>query len=192
MASEPMPLSRHSQPAVSLGPCFALYHDASVAQLLVKRPNQMRDPTIERATTRDNAILTEADLDAAMHAQRKMGFDWANGRISAARMHKLISWFYAVTLVGLVAALALAEYSGASEINIWGTLAIVLIALALFVLHRVAAWGAYVNKPWGRTLTRVIATIMLAGFPLGTAMGLVLLGMTRAAAWPKYASGQVG
>jgi hypothetical protein len=35
-ASESLPLSRHSQPAVSLGPCFALHHDASVAQLLVR------------------------------------------------------------------------------------------------------------------------------------------------------------
>jgi GNAT superfamily N-acetyltransferase len=35
-ASASLPLSRQSQPAVSLGPCFALQHDASVAQLLVR------------------------------------------------------------------------------------------------------------------------------------------------------------
>jgi hypothetical protein len=35
-AWESLPLSLHSQPAVSLGPCFALHHGASVAQLLVR------------------------------------------------------------------------------------------------------------------------------------------------------------
>jgi hypothetical protein len=48
IVSESLPLSRHSQPAISLGPCLAFHHDASVAQLLVRLQRAARAEGVAR------------------------------------------------------------------------------------------------------------------------------------------------
>lgn len=42
------------------------------------------------------------------------------------------------------------------------------------IAHYFAAVGARKGKAWGRDISRIIATLLLIGFPLGTAIGLYI------------------
>jgi len=53
-----------------------------------------------------------------------------------------------------------------------------LAVLPLAVIHYYAAKGAQAGKAWGRTLSRVIAAIMLLGFPVGTIIALYIFSQT--------------
>jgi len=50
--------------------------------------------------------------------------------------------------------------------------------LSIAVIHYFAAEGTRDGKYWGKILSRIIATIMLLGFPIGTVIGIYLLMQT--------------
>lgn len=50
--------------------------------------------------------------------------------------------------------------------------------LPLALVHYYAAKGAHAGRRWGRTLSRVIAAIMLIGFPVGTMIGIYVFSQT--------------
>lgn len=46
---------------------------------------------------------------------------------------------------------------------------------ALFLAHALVARGARAARPWARTVSVVIALPLLAGFPIGTIIGVYLI-----------------
>lgn len=48
----------------------------------------------------------------------------------------------------------------------------VLIVMSLGMVHWFAAEGARNGKPYGKILSRILGTLWLFGFPLGTALGV--------------------
>jgi hypothetical protein len=113
-----------------------------------------------------------------------------NGNIKVAGVHRALSWLYGACSVLLFALLLQAVLSTTSEDRPEGVLVVLAIMLGVFALHRIAGRGAAQNKPWARTLSRVIAVFLLLGFPIGTAIGLYILYNTRDKQWPSAASSQ--
>jgi len=52
------------------------------------------------------------------------------------------------------------------------------VLLFVFVPHCLAAIWAYQGKPMGRTLSKVMGTILLLGIPIGTVLGIAILSQT--------------
>ena len=53
-----------------------------------------------------------------------------------------------------------------------------IVILPFAVIHYYAAIGARTGKPWGRSLSRFIAAIMILGIPVGTMIGIFILNRT--------------
>lgn len=53
-----------------------------------------------------------------------------------------------------------------------------LLVLPLAAIHYFAARGVKAGMEWGRTLSRIIATIMLIGVPIGTMIGIYIYRQT--------------
>jgi len=124
------------------------------------------------------------------HPSGTRGGIGVNGNIKVAGVHRALSWLYGACSVLLFALLLQAVLSKTSEDRPEGVLLVLAVMLGLFALHRIAGRGAAQNKPWARTLSRVIAVFLLLGFPIGTAIGLYILYNTRRKRWPSGASSQ--
>lgn len=90
--------------------------------------------------------------------------------IKAARAHRALSWLYA--LIGI---LFLIIYFTPSGVSTEGALSLAIFFLAIFALHHFTARGAREKKPWAQNTSRVIAVLMVPGFPFGTLVGIYLL-----------------
>ncbi len=88
-----------------------------------------------------------------------------------ARVHRALSWLYAVVAILMIAVGILTHAKGMAGFYVF----VLLFMGAFFLLHRATAAGAMECKPWARTVSLVIAILMLPGFPLGTLIGVYLL-----------------
>jgi MFS superfamily sulfate permease-like transporter len=113
-----------------------------------------------------------------------------DGNIKVAGVHRALSWLYALCAVLLFVLFLQAVFSKTPESRPSGVLLVFTIALGVFALHRIAGRGAAQNKPWARTLSRVIAVFLLLGFPIGTAIGLFILYNSRQKRWPSIVSSE--
>lgn len=90
--------------------------------------------------------------------------------IKVYRAHRALAVLYAI-LAALAASFWIAKFD-----EIGGEmLAPLLLVGLLFCVHLFTARGARAGKPGARIASIVIAVLMLAGFPLGTLIGLYLL-----------------
>lgn len=88
-----------------------------------------------------------------------------------ARVHRALSWLYAVFAILMLALLVFSHDKGSA-----GAIVFMLLFMgALFFLHRATAAGAMECKPWARTVSLIIAILMLTGIPIGTLIGIYLL-----------------
>jgi hypothetical protein len=53
-----------------------------------------------------------------------------------------------------------------------------IVWLPFAFLHRCAARGARLGTAWGRTTSRVIAVLLLFGFPIGTLIAVYIFSRT--------------
>ena len=103
--------------------------------------------------------------------------------IKVARAHRALSWLY-----GLIAVLVMVSLFASHErLDMVGVFVVLLIFGGLFSLPHFTGRGARAKKPWARTVSRLVAVLMLFGFPLGTLIGIYLL----ANAWNPWDDGVV-
>jgi hypothetical protein len=88
-----------------------------------------------------------------------------------ARVHRALSWLYAIIAILVIVAGVLSHEKGAAG----GIVFMLLFMGAFFLLHRATAAAAMECKPWARTVSFIIALLMLPGIPLGTMIGIYLL-----------------
>jgi hypothetical protein len=98
-------------------------------------------------------------------------------------MHRALSWLATAGSLCLLFIFVRAAFSANPKDSPRGVLFLFAIVLGIVVLHRVTANGAMLKKPWARTISRVIASFYLLGFPVGTAIGLYLLRNTGERRW---------
>jgi uncharacterized membrane protein len=113
-----------------------------------------------------------------------------DGNLKVAGAHRALSWLYAFCSVLLLTVFLQTLFANKSGDRSGGVFLVLSFALAVFALHRVAARGAAQNESWARTLSRVIAVLLLLGFPIGTAIGLYILYNSREKRWPLNGSMQ--
>ena len=90
--------------------------------------------------------------------------------VEAAAVHKYLSWLYGCVCVIFLIVLLFDHSKG----YIFGV-SLTLVAFALFALHHLISKGAENSKPWSRKASLVVGTLMLIGFPIGTAIGGFLI-----------------
>jgi hypothetical protein len=86
-----------------------------------------------------------------------------------ARLHTIIFFFY----VSIFALLVLVSLGGEGSAMLVG-----VILLPIAFLHWCAARGARHGERWGRTTSRVIAVLMIFGFPIGTLIAIYIFSQT--------------
>lgn len=89
--------------------------------------------------------------------------------------------FGALALYMLVTAVQTLISIGHVAIGYLGMILLPVIGVA--VAHWYAARGARAGKTYGKVLSRIIGTIWLIGFPIGTALGIYVWVQTGSARW---------
>jgi hypothetical protein len=95
--------------------------------------------------------------------------------IKVARAHRALSWLYGFVAALCVFVVIASIQRGASTPVLAPLFVMLIIILGIATLHYVTAKGARDLKPWANTTSRVIAILMLFGFPVGTLIGIYLL-----------------
>jgi fucose 4-O-acetylase-like acetyltransferase len=90
--------------------------------------------------------------------------------IKLARAHKFISWFYGAFFIFILIILFPID-----ESDHFIFVPLILFG-CLFALHQFTGKGVLQNKRWAINTSFVVALLMLLGFPIGTLIGLYLLG----------------
>lgn len=90
------------------------------------------------------------------------------------RLHRVLFLGYAIA--GAVLSLSGLRFSEEVQMPFW--VFALAISMPLAVLHLFAALGAQRGAAWGRTLSKVIASLMLLGVPIGTAIGIYIFSKT--------------
>ncbi|ANH68474.1 hypothetical protein [Mitsuaria sp. 7] len=99
--------------------------------------------------------------------------------IKVYRVHRLLAALYG--LLGLAISGAIAFGSGKD--SVLAALPVLLVFGLICAMHGFTARAARKGTSGGRTASRVIAILMLLGFPIGTLIGAYLLFNSRD--WPK-------
>lgn len=95
--------------------------------------------------------------------------------VKVARAHRAISWLYALITILFFLVLLLPQSSEPSPV-----FAVMLLFFGgLFTLHYFTANGAFGKKTWAKYSSRIIAILLLFGFPIGTLIGIYLLYNSR-------------
>jgi hypothetical protein len=100
-----------------------------------------------------------------------------------ARIHRGLSWFYAI--LGIVLFVAIIALSQDREALVPAFCFLALCG-GFFWLHRYIAKGASAKKPWARIVSMIIAFFLLGGVPIGSLIGIFLLMNT----WNRWDSAQ--
>jgi peptidoglycan/LPS O-acetylase OafA/YrhL len=93
------------------------------------------------------------------------------------KAHRAMAVFY-IALIGLFGA----YFVVMDPANFWEGISVAAIILGtLGAVHFVASKGAEASQWWGRAISVLLGTILLVGFPIGTAIGGYLLYLSLAA-----------
>jgi hypothetical protein len=100
------------------------------------------------------------------------GVQWTGPRDNGygdkvARVHRALAVLYALLALGIFAAM----WSDATAGAPWLALIIGLPA----ILHGAIAVGAFKRQGWSRVASILVGVLMLAGFPIGTILGIYLI-----------------
>jgi hypothetical protein len=103
------------------------------------------------------------------------------------RVHRI----FAIICAALIALMALIGFGAIQDSlktgeSLWASIGRILISsilvcvlvMPLFALHWYGMKGARLGTPYGRTLSRIAATIWLLGFPIGTAVAIYVFSAT--------------
>ena len=93
--------------------------------------------------------------------------------IKVARAHRALGVLYICVVTLITAAMALAP-----DVKVTSLIFPILVFGIVIVAHLVTASGARKSKPWARNASIVISVLLLAGFPIGTLIGIYLLANT--------------
>ena len=93
--------------------------------------------------------------------------------VHLARVHRcLCSIYFGLSTILLVAAAwALVGHDGETATGFFG---LALLFSPGGIAHFAAAWGAARGKAYGRTMSRVLGTLLLFGVPIGTLIGIYI------------------
>ncbi|WP_093131012.1 hypothetical protein [Variovorax sp. OK605] len=97
---------------------------------------------------------------------------------SLVRLHRGIAAFYMAVFLFIVYAVVSKSTASLSGLWVLGFIAAVPIGLHLW-----AGQGAKAGAGWGKTLSRVLATLLLVGFPIGTVLGGLIWVKTSQKDW---------
>lgn len=100
------------------------------------------------------------------------------------RVHRVIAVIYLLIVMLCLGAAAIGAFfsnpgsrSGREMLLVGGVMAAVFLVPCL--IHWAVARAARERKEWARIVSLVIGCIMLIGFPIGTAVGILLLYFSR-------------
>ncbi|EHR71797.1 hypothetical protein BurJ1DRAFT_2977 [Burkholderiales bacterium JOSHI_001] len=88
------------------------------------------------------------------------------------RTHRVLAWLYGIIGSGVIAFAAISS----GKLDPSGAVAVLLVFGLLAAGHMAIAKACLAGKRWGRIASIVVACLMLAAFPLGTIIGIYLLG----------------
>ena len=93
--------------------------------------------------------------------------------IKVYRVHRILCLIYGV-IAALTLVMSLTAGSGSKDV---ASVVAVMVPVfgVIFALHFFAAKGAKEQKEYGKVLSTLLAVLMLAGFPIGTFIGIYLL-----------------
>ena len=94
-----------------------------------------------------------------------------NSQTKVFRTHRACAWLNGVAGVCIGTMMGLEGRAGSVSA---GVAAFVVFSL-LFALHHFTAQACKAGKPWGRRASQVFGVLLLAGFPMGTLIGIYLL-----------------
>jgi hypothetical protein len=91
------------------------------------------------------------------------------------RLHRIffITYMAVIAISALMGITGLLLHNGDAALGLIG-----LAALPLGLFHYYAAMGSSRGKPWARTMSKVIAWILLIGLPLGTLFAIYIFKQT--------------
>lgn len=95
-----------------------------------------------------------------------------DGNLKAWRAHRALAWLYGISLL----ALGTYVYLGKATMPLQLLIAPAAVLLVLTVFHGFAARGARLRQPWARPASILIGFVLLVVFPIGTIIGLYLIG----------------
>jgi uncharacterized membrane protein (DUF2068 family) len=114
------------------------------------------------------------------------------GNRHVAGAHWMMVLFYGLLIVILIKTLVGMLRSGGFDRGASGVSWTLGVVLAFTALHVVAAVGAYRRRSWARTLSRVLAFLLMPVIPIGTAIAMAILRNTRPGRWISAPSLRVG
>ena len=97
-----------------------------------------------------------------------------NSQIKVFRAHRAFAWFYG--LAGVCIGTGMGREG--REDSVGAAVATFVVFSLLFALHHFTAQACKAGKPWGRRASQVFGVLFLAGFPVGTLIGIYLLSHT--------------
>lgn len=99
------------------------------------------------------------------------------------RAHRALFIFYALVLSLLLLACAWNLVDDGSGFGLIPFVMCLLFVGPIATAHGFAARGARLGKPWGRTISRAVAVLLLFGVPIGTLIGIYILYQTGDGRW---------
>lgn len=105
------------------------------------------------------------------------------GNRHVAGAHWVMVVLYGLVILILTKVLVGMVRSGGFERSANGVSWTLGAVLAFAALHAAAAYGAYRRRAWARTLSRVLAFLLLPVIPFGTAVAMSILRNTRPGRW---------